>query len=172
LKSRLVKYEQLNSHYSQEHSILKAEHGSLKDRCISDYKSLHMRLQEQAQLMETRTTECSQLKTLYENDMGEVRSLTGVLHESIASLQLKLAHCEEHLRWLLRSELLEVLCLALVGSRVATRSDVITAFWNEKPETRVQLLDWFYELQTSDTRGSQPSAKKLMTQHDAHWDRF
>ncbi len=122
--------------------------------------------------METRTTECSQLKTLYENDMGEVRSLTGVLHESIASLQLKLAHSEEHLRRLLRSELLEVLCLSLVGSRVATRSDVITAFWNEKPETRVQLLDWFSELQTSDTRRSQTSEKHLMTQHDAHWDRF
>ena len=152
LSAKLRQYEQMNYQQIEKHSNLQAEQGSLKDRYLSDYKTLHMRLQDQSHIIEQKTSSCFELQLLYENDMDEVRSLTGVLQDSIASLQMKLAQSEEQLNRLLRSELLEVLCVAVVGSRNATRSDVVTAFWNEKPETRVQLLNWFSELESNGAR--------------------
>lgn len=56
-------------------------------------------------MVEIKNEECLHLKLLYETDMDEVRNLTGILQDSIASLQLKLSQSDEKLRQLLRSEL-------------------------------------------------------------------
>jgi hypothetical protein len=149
LNFRLEKYEMMHCLHSEEYSSFKAEQGTIKERYISDYRTLHLRLLEQSQMVEIKNEECLHLKLLYETDMDEVRNLTGILQDSIASLQLKLSQSDEKLRQLLRSELLEVLCLAVAGTRSATRTEVVTAFWNEKQDTRMQLLDWFSELQSS-----------------------
>ncbi len=98
------------------------------------------------------TTAFAQLKTSYENDMKEVQILTEVLENSIVSLEFQLEQKNKQLQLLLRSELLDRLCVTVTGSRVSTRSELVTAFWNEKPETRVQLLDWFSDLQSQETR--------------------
>ena len=94
----------------------------------------------------------AQLKTSYENDMKEVQILTEVLKNSIVSLEFQLEQKHKQLQLLLRSELLDILCVTVTGSRMSTRSELVTAFWNEKPETRVQLLDWFSDLQSHETR--------------------
>ncbi len=123
--------------------ILKSEQAFLKDRYVHDCHILHMRLEEQSRVLKQTTDEYSLLKMSYENDMEEVRSLTCVLKQSITTLELQLASTQERLQHLLRSELLEELNLAVTGSKFSKKSDLVSAFWNEKPETRVQLLEWF-----------------------------
>jgi hypothetical protein len=129
-----------------EHIVnLKAEQSFLKDRYVHDCRILHMRLEEQSQVLKKKVEECAALRILYENDMEEVSSLTAVLKNSIASLEFQLAKAQSLLQNLLRSELLEAINLAVTGSKTVNRSELITAFWNEKPETRLQLLEWFSE---------------------------
>jgi putative effector of murein hydrolase len=101
--------------------------------------------------MDQMTIAFAQLKTSYENDMKEVQILTEVLKNSIVSLEFQLEQKKKQLQLLLRSELLDRLCVTVTGSRMSTRSELVTAFWNEKPETRVQLLDWFSDLQSQET---------------------
>jgi hypothetical protein len=122
-----------------------------------------MRLEEQSHVVNHTKAECSRLECLYEQDMHEVCCLTGVLQNSIASLQGTLAQKQQQLQLLLRSELLEILCLVASGSRSATRLELVTAFWNEKPETRAHLSEWFSELQTNESRRIQSLEQQLST---------
>jgi hypothetical protein len=136
-----------------------------EERYRFDCKLLHTRLQQQSHSMDQMTLAFAQLKTSYENDMKEVQSLTEVLQNSIVSLEFQLGQKTQQLQHLLRSELLEMLCIALTGSRVSTRSELVTAFWSEKPETRAQLLDWFSGLQSKDPREFHTPKQHVTTQH-------
>ena len=168
MKGQLKLSEQQHVQLSEQNSILKSQCEALKDRYLSDCEIFQMRLDGQSKKLAEQAEEFSRLKMAYENDMDEVKNLTDIFQNSIASLQKSLNQKEERVQLLLRSELLEMLCLAVSGSRIASRSDVVTAFWNEKPETRVQLLDWFSELQTHDIRQTRTLEQHLSTPNFTH----
>jgi hypothetical protein len=152
----------------EQYTLLKSQFESLKGRYLSDSNIFQKRLDEQSQVLEDTASECSRLKIVYDHDMDELKCLTEILKNRITSLQATLQQKEQRMQLLLRSELLEILCFTVTGSRIASRSEIVTAFWNEKPDTRMQLLDWFSELQPNDTRRIHDLEQKLATPHVAH----
>ncbi len=115
----------------------------LQHGCIEECHILRIRCEEQSHVLKQKTDEFSLLRISYERDMEEVKMLTEVLTTSMSSLEFQLAASQHRLQLLLHSEVLEEISLIVTGSKHSNRSDLIHAFWNEKPETRLQLLDWF-----------------------------